>query len=188
MQNRVSAVELTEQIDEIVARKEALVAGLSQAQKSWRPSPGAWSILECLDHINQADAVCLRAMRVTFERDRHNASLPPRTFRLGYLARLLLYFVEPPYHIKTPAPHSLAPSASLSPETVETEFTRLHLDLRGFILEATRVDMGVLRFRPPMSPLIRLNLAEGCSLLAAHDRRHLWQAEKIKQHLSFPAS
>lgn len=188
MANRVSATELTEQIDEIAARKDTLVRGLNREQKSWRPQAGSWSILECLDHLNRADALYLRAMRVTFERDRHNASLPPKAFHLGYLARLMLHILEPPYRMKTPAPRSIVPSGNLDPEAVEAEFNRLHLDLRGFILEAGRVDMGALRFRSPMSSLIRLNLAEGCALIAAHNRRHLWQAEQVKQRPEFPAS
>jgi hypothetical protein len=46
--------------------------------------------------------------------------------------------------------------------------------------------MGSISFASPMASLLKLNLADGCVILLAHDRRHLWQAEKVRQHPSFP--
>lgn len=185
MGNSVTTTDLIDQIDTLVARKDALVLGLSPEQKSWSPHAGSWSILECLDHLNRTDTMYLRAMRVTFERDRHNASLPPKAFHLGFLGRLFIHYLEPPPRLKTPAPRSVVPPEGLNAAEVEKEFNRLHLDLRGFILEASRLDMGAIHFPSPMTSLLKLNLAEGCSIITAHDRRHLWQAEKVRRHPRF---
>lgn len=186
MGSTVTTTELIHQIDANVAHKDTLIAGLSPEQMSWRPETGRWSILECLDHLNRSDIMYLRGMRVVFERDRHNASLPPKAFRLGFLARQILRYLEPPPRLKMPAPRSVAPPPGLVPAEVETEFNRLHLDLRGFVLEASGVDMGAIHFPSPMSSLLKLNLAEGCAIIAAHDRRHLWQAGQVRNHPDFP--
>ncbi|MCC6262208.1 MAG: DinB family protein [Bryobacterales bacterium] len=188
MGSTVTTTELIHQIDAIVARKDSLIAGLNPEQLLWRPQPGRWSILECLDHLNRSDILYLRAMRVVFERDRHNASLPPKAFRLGFLGRQVIRYIEPPPRLRVPAPRSITPTGTLSPVEVEAEFRRLHLDLRGFVLEASGVDMGAIRFPSPISSLLKLNLAEGCSIITAHDRRHLWQAEHVRHHPRFPVS
>ncbi len=186
MGNTVTTTELTNQIDAIVARKDTLILGLNPEQKSWRTHAGSWSVIECLEHLNRTNAMYLRAMRVAFERDRHNTSLPPKAFRLGFLGRQFVRYLEPPVHLKTPAPRSVIPPEGLNDVEVETEFNRQHLELRGFILEAGRLDMGAIRFPSPMSALLKLNLAEGCSIITAHDRRHLWQAERVRNHPEFP--
>lgn len=188
MKNTVTATELKSQIDAIVAQKDALVAGLNANQKSWRPQDGAWSIAECLDHLNRTLTVYLRPMRVTFERERHSASLPPKGFRLGFLGRKFVQLLEPPYRLKVKAPKSVVPPSNIDPFEVEAEFNRLRLDLRGFLLEASGVDMGGIRFASPMASMLKLNLAEGCAIALAHDRRHLWQAENVRNHPLFPAS
>ncbi|MCC7340648.1 MAG: DinB family protein [Bryobacterales bacterium] len=188
MGSTVTTTELIQQIDAIVARKDALIAGLNSEQMSWRPQVGRWSILECLDHLNRSDIMYLRGMRVVFERERQNASLPPKAFRLGFLARQILHYLEPPPRLKMPAPRSVFPPEGLVPAGVVAEFNRFHLDLRGFVLDASGVDMGAIRFPSPMSSLLKLNLAEGCAIIAGHDRRHLWQAEQVRKHTHFPVS
>ena len=186
MGNTVTTTELVDQIDAVAARKDSLMEGLTQEQKTWHPQAGRWSILDCLEHLNRSDALYLRAMRVVFERDRHNASLPPKMFRLGFIARQMIRYLEPPPRFRMPAPQSIMPPAGLRPLEVESEFNRLHLELRGFVIEAGRVNMGAIHFASPISSLLKISLAEGCSILCAHDRRHLWQAEQIRSHRDFP--
>jgi hypothetical protein len=186
MSKTVTTAELTQQIDAVVARKDKLVEGLTSEQALWRPQPGSWSIAECLEHLNRTTTLYLKLMRVTFERERHNASLPPKAFRLGFLARRFARILEPPYRVRVKAPTAVVPQSSLDIVEVNAEFNRIQLDLRGFVLEASRVDMGSISFASPMASLLKLNLADGCVILLAHDRRHLWQAEKVRQHPSFP--
>ena len=186
MPKTVTTTELTQQIDAVVARKDSLLRGLSQTQALWRPQPGAWSIAECLDHLNRTSSMYLKLMRVTFERERYNASLPPKAFRLGYFVRKFASYLEPPYRVKVKAPQSVAPDSDLDLPQVNAEFDRLRLDLRGFVLEAGRVDMGAIAFSSPFASILKLNLAEAAVIMLAHDRRHLWQAENVRNHPAFP--
>ena len=125
-------------------------------------------------------------MRVAFERERHNASLPPKAFRVGILGGQFARFLDPPYRVKSKAPEGILPPSNLKKSEVEAEFYRIRLDLRGFLLEASRVDMGSIRFASPLAGILKLNLAEGCLIMAAHDRRHLWQAENVLKSPGFP--
>lgn len=186
MSRSVTTTELTTQIDAVVARMETLVRGLSQDSLAWRPRPDSWSIIECLDHLNRTVSIYLKSMRVAFERERHNASLPPKAFRVGIIGGQFARFLDPPYRVKSKAPQGILPPSNLKKSDVEAEFYRLRLELRGFLLEASRVDMGAIRFPSPLAGILKLNLAEGCLIMAAHDRRHLWQAENVRKDPSFP--
>src|SRR5215470_19064475 len=40
------------QFEQLADQAEALVAPLSEMQFTWKPSTTAWSIAECIDHLN----------------------------------------------------------------------------------------------------------------------------------------
>jgi hypothetical protein len=88
--------------------------------------------------------------------------------------------------VKVKAPQSVVPESQLDLSQVSVEFDRLRLDLRSFVAEAGRVDMGAIKFSSPFASILKLNLAEAAVIMLAHDRRHLWQAENVRQHPQFP--
>jgi hypothetical protein len=51
---------------------------------------------------------------------------------------------------------------------------------------AGRVDLARVKLESPASARVKLSLGETFALLAAHERRHLWQARQVKDHPSFP--
>jgi hypothetical protein len=54
--------ELQKLLDELDAADrdaKAVADGLSEQQGTWRPSPGAWSVAECLDHLAVSNRVYL---------------------------------------------------------------------------------------------------------------------------------
>jgi hypothetical protein len=38
-----------------------------------------------------------------------------------------------------------------------------------------------------LRPFVKMPLGARFALITAHDRRHLWQAEQVRNHASFPA-
>jgi hypothetical protein len=63
-----------------------------------------------------------------------------------------------------------------------------HDVVRQLITDAAEIDANRARFPNPFVPLIRFSVATGLFVIAAHDRRHLWQAEQVKQAPGFPSS
>jgi hypothetical protein len=54
--------------------------------------------------------------------------------------------------------------------------------------QANGLDLGRARVRTPVATWLRMSLGSGFALLAAHERRHLWQARRITQMPGFPSS
>jgi hypothetical protein len=52
--------------------------------------------------------------------------------------------------------------------------------------QANGVDLGRARVRAPVLSWIRIPLGSGFAAMAAHERRHLWQARRITQMAAFP--
>jgi hypothetical protein len=59
---------------------------------------------------------------------------------------------------------------------------------RQLILDAASIDVNRATFQSPFFRPSRVRVATGLRVIVAHNRRHLWQAEQVKQHPDFPAS
>src|SRR5262245_8019435 len=55
-------VRLTSELDAADARAIALLKGLTGAQLNWKPSPEAWSVGQCLEHLCLANEVYAEPM------------------------------------------------------------------------------------------------------------------------------
>lgn len=168
-------------------RATALASDLDHAAFNWRPGPGRWSIGQCLDHLNRtAGHYRDRLGRVMDEaRARHRLGDPP--FRHGWAGRLFLWYLEPPPRLRFPAPRVLRPGQQLEPGRTLAEFQRLQEELIQLVRRANGLDLGAVRFASPFFPLLRLSLGQGFAAVTAHERRHLYQAERIRRDPRFPA-
>jgi len=50
------------------------------------------------------------------------------------------------------------------------------------------LDFNRVRFRNPFVPLLRFTVGTGLMIINAHDRRHLWQAQRVKEFEGYPAA
>jgi hypothetical protein len=66
-------------------------------------------------------------------------------------------------------------------------FLRSQGDVRAVIHEGAGLDLNRIRFHNPFIGLLRFTVGAGFLIVAAHDRRHLWQAEQVRQSAGFPA-
>lgn len=164
---------------------QALVAGLSAEQGAWRPAAGSWSVAECLDHLANANRVYLDAMQEPAREARRRGRLRARPARPGWAGRLFVRSLEPPprWWSKLKAPRLIRPLQA--PPLAETlaSFMASQADVRAFLCAHGDLDLAAVRFPNPFVRGIRFNLASGLHVIAAHQRRHLWQAWGVRRAL-----
>jgi hypothetical protein len=167
------------------AQAQTLSGGLDEAALNWRPNSGkSWSVAQCLDHLTIMNAVYLKAMQEAVESNRDQ--LEPRKDPIqasGWLMRLVISYEEPPPKIKLPAPKKIAPPSKLA-STVISDFQALQKQLADFVREWGDADLGDLKVKDPLFPL-HLTVDTELLIIAAHNRRHLWQAENVKKNAEF---
>ena len=71
-------------------------------------------------------------------------------------------------------------------DAVMRNYHESHDLVRRLIVDAAEVDVNRATFQNPFIPLVRMRVATGLGILAAHDRRHLWQAEQVKLAPGYP--
>ena len=160
-----------------------LVAGLSGELGEWRADPGSWSVAHCLDHLATANRVYLAAMRPPAERARAEGRLRKRPAKPGAIGGLFVWQLEPPVTtwFKLRAPTKIRPQPSPRLRDAFEAFVAEQLEVLAFLHEHADLDLAGIRFPNPFVRGIRFSLATGLHVIAAHERRHLWQAWNVRR-------
>lgn len=162
-----------------------LIAGLTPEQGVWRPAPGAWSIAHCLDHLATANRVYLRAMEPSAANAlvrgsrRKRPALPGLIG--GWFVRSLDAPVRPRFKMKAPA--KIVPRESPALADAAAQFFATQDQMRVFLRKYADIDLAGVRFPNPFIRGVRFSLATGLHVIAAHDRRHVWQAWNVRKQL-----
>ena len=187
---RILHAELSEyrrQLREARADAEKLVEGLTDAQFNWSPAPGRWSIAECLDHLNSGWLVLPKLdHKIASATEKGLRGEGP--YRHPLLGRLYVRFVEPPPKIRFRAPKAYVPKPDQPLAAVAPRVFELEDELIRRVLAADGLDLGEIRMSSPITRKFRMSLGQWFAFLAAHERRHLWQAWQVRNHPAFPAA
>ena len=175
--------DLEDQLDKADQDARALVAGLTEERGAWRQVPGSWSVAECLDHLATANRVYVRAMREPAARARRDGRRRSRPARPGFVGRWFVRWLEPPVkpRLKSKAPPAIKPRASPPLADAYASFSASQDEVRAFLRAHADLDLASVRFPNPFIPGVRFSLATGLHVIPAHERRHLWQAWRVRR-------
>lgn len=185
---RILHAELSEyrrQLRDARADAEKLVEGLSDEQFNWRPAPDRWSIAECLDHLNNGWRVLEKLDHKIAKASEHGVR-GEGPYRHPLLGRLYVRFVEPPPKIRVRAPKAFVPKPDQPLAEVAPRFLELQDEIIRRVIAADGLDLGGVRMSSPITRRFKMSLGQWFAFLAAHERRHLWQAWQVRKHPDFP--
>lgn len=183
---------------------EALAGGLTEAQLRWRPEPERWSVGECLDHLVRTGEVYLDVLDGVIEEARLEGRTGAGPYRRSLVGRWLVRFLEPPPGLPVPAPLRVRPrlgsrregtdprapadgAANSGPRDPLGAFLALRPRYEECLRAADGLDLGRVRMSSPFVSFLRFDLGSAFRVVAAHERRHLWQARRVTEAEGFPA-
>jgi DinB superfamily len=175
--------------DLLTAEQQAfeIVAGLSHGQANWQPVRGrSWSIVQCLSHLARVNRLYAVAMYEAASRTDANGAGPSTQISPGWFGGWFIRSMEPPVRKKMKSPRKAIPISQSDPAEAVAEFVESHEPVRGVIEVASLLDLNRVRFKNPFVPLLRFTIGTGLLIINGHDRRHLWQASRVKEALGFP--
>lgn len=186
------AAELTaiqRQLTAVQKQARALVAAVSQEQMWRRPSPESWSVGECLAHLNIVGQLYLSTMQAAVDAGWAEGRVGSGPFQYSPFFRLFLWYEEPPprkrlipFKLGNAAPAMFAPPAQPN-EQVAEDFMTLQLELSALSEKADGLDLSRVKITSPAAERFRMSLLEAFGGTLAHERRHLWQAERAREAL-----
>ncbi len=180
-----SIAEIYEANDGARARLFRSVENLSEAERTFRPAPGKWSIAEVLEHVSLVESNVLRLLQIAL-RKADAAGGGDRPEGEPFAAVSIKEFVEQAATRKYQSPEAAIPtgSATVADSRARLEETRAALDsLRPLVerLDCTRM----LYPHPAFGPL---NIYQWLAFIGVHQSRHRQQIEALKETLNAPAN
>jgi hypothetical protein len=165
----------------IAADARSIVDGLDEARGTWRPAPDSWSVAECFDHLAIGARLYVQAMEPSARQAAERGSRRTRPVQPGLFGGWFARSLEPPVktRIKMRAPRAIRPRPSPPLASAYADFVKAHEDLAAFMQRYRDIELASVRFPNPFIKGLRFSLATGLHVLAAHDRRHLWQARNV---------
>lgn len=174
---------LREAFTAIRSDAERLVAGLDTGQFNLAPAAGRWSIAQCLVHLNLVDGPDLEPMARAIAEGRRKGMTGAGVFRYGPITSWFVRLLEPESKFKAKSPRAFVPSSNEDPETALGEFVRIQNRLGELLVEANGLDLVRVKTPTPVASWVKVSLGQRFRMIAAHDRRHLQQAWRVRETL-----
>jgi hypothetical protein len=177
---------MLDQIVGIKAEGQAVAAGLSDDQLNWHPAPGRWSIADCLQHLNVGVTTALPAFDRAIADGRAKNQTGTGPFHYGWFSRMMVWSMEAPPKFRMRAPRLIRVPANARYRGTEVvqEFVRVRDQLAERVRQADGLDLARVRTISPVNRLVRMPLGAYVDFMLAHDRRHVWQAHQVRNHLA----
>ena len=176
--------EIKSQLDAASQKAISLVDGLSFEHLNQRPQHEQWSIAECLVHLNLSSEAEIE------EIDRVLAQTPPgkarveNPLKMDLLGRFLKWTLEPPpmFFSKMKTTEPFQPLEVEPVGDVLPAFLAWQDELKKRVdASAAALPLDRVKIASPFDRRFKYNLFSFFHILLAHERRHLWQAERVKE-------
>lgn len=176
---RSNRTGVQDQLRTAIRRAKMLVEGVDRDRLTRRPDEGSWSAVECIDHLNEIARLYLPEFAETIERARLDGMLARSGMaKRTLIGRIVVWTQEPPVRIRMKTFGPIQPARDLDPDAVIEDFETLHEELIVRINEAADLDWKRIRMKSLLDSRLTLCLGDWFHFIAAHARRHLWQAEQ----------
>ena len=178
--------EFRQQFEQIAADADALVTPLDEAQFVWKPAPTLWSIAECLEHMNATARSYLPAIDEGIADAIRHGAYAEGPFQYNLVGRLFSRLMEPPARLRLRASVDKQPGPQRPKRETLAGFRAYQVQYIDRLRQANGIDLSRSCVRSPIASWIRIPLGSAFASMAAHERRHLWQARRITQAEGFP--
>ena len=174
------------QFERLAEDADALVAPLSDAQFTWRPAADAWSVADCIEHLNVVARLYLPSLDAGIADAIRRGMYAGGPFAYNWIGRFFVYMLEPPSKLKTRTPAAFRPASGRSRHEIMAAFRAYQVQFIDRLRQANGLDLARARVLSPAGRWIRIPLGSAFAMMAAHERRHLWQARKVTFEAGFP--
>ncbi len=175
------STRLISEIDAADRCAKELVSSLTVDQLNWQSARGSWSVGQCLEHLCMTNEAYLPAIAAALA---GKGAASVEEIAPGWFGRWFIRsYIEPsPQTKRASAPKKIAPGSRVELSVLD-RFLSNNQAARELIRRAGAHDVNRIRFKNPFIPGIRFTVGTGLQIICSHERRHLLQADRVKQSL-----
>lgn len=171
--------------EEMQRRLHRLAESIPEERWNVRTLPAAWSVAECVAHLNLTSQAYLPLLRDAVDRARDLGGRAPSRYRLDLVGRIIALAAGPLPHLgrlrfgRSRTAPAFVPSGVLPREHLLAEFDRLQAAQIAFARDADGLPLDRVKIASPFDARARYNLYACFLILPRHQQRHLEQAERV---------
>jgi len=166
------------ELNDATQRARTLVDNTPARLFTVRPSLTQWSAAECLAHLSVTTEMFLPVLRKAVDEARARHLTSNGTPSMGVVARILRWFLEPPVRARIKTTTAFVPRSVRAKSEALAEFSALQTQLVNLLRSTQDVAIGKVKIISPFDSRVKYNVYSAFLIVAAHQRRHLWQAEQ----------
>lgn len=143
---------------------------------TWRPSPSAWNILECLEHLNLYGEYYLPLMERGIK---HSVTKPTKTVKSSFLGRYFSKSMLPKVKLnKMKTFKDKNPIHKHLNKEVIDKFIHQQTQLLELLNASRNSDLNKIKIPISIAKFIRLSLADTFQFVINHNLRHMEQIKR----------
>jgi hypothetical protein len=178
--------DLRTQFESLSAQGDALVAALNDVQFTWQPQPAIWSVAQCIEHLNVTARLYLPKLDEAIADAIRRGVYGEGPFTYNWIGRFAVRSMEPPVRMRMRTPKTFQPPPSRTRHEIMAAFRAYQVQFVDRLRQANGLDLARAKVSSPASKWLRVPLGSGFALMTAHERRHLWQAQRVTMAPDFP--
>jgi hypothetical protein len=163
--------------DAVTQAVRALAAGVDDVTFARKPSPDRWSAAECVEHLTLSNRLYYDMIRDGLAQAR---LMPPHPgpHRRRWLGRLLAWSLEPGHGGKSRTIPATVPRVAVGTKGVVGDYIESQHVIASFVRESSGLDLRRIVITSPFLKYLKYDLYSLYTIIAAHGRRHLAQAQR----------
>ncbi|UOQ68648.1 DinB family protein [Hymenobacter volaticus] len=172
--------QLTETTRQLISTVQTELEPLELSQLNQQPAPNAWSVLECLEHLNRYS----RYYNPRLAQALTHASTATQT-EVGYswLGRKFVAMMAPSNNKKAKTLKRMNPIGSCLGREVLLEFQQHQQHVLELLAQAQHANLNHKVVPVEFFPLLKMRLGEALEFVLVHEQRHMQQALRVKASL-----
>jgi len=170
--------ELQSQFQQICDRASKIMSGVEPAVLLRHPKPECWSAADCLAHLNLSVDPYFPLWAQSFQRASRLEQDQRNSHRLDFWGRILVWALEPPPRFRFPTSANFKPLITGPAEQILADFLQRQQRILETLKSAGGFDVDRIKIASPFDARVRYSIWSSFCVTAAHERRHLGQAER----------
>ncbi len=170
--------KVRQELLENTERLGRLAGSLDDTGWGRRAANGGWSPAECAMHLNTTSNALVPILNAALDGAKEYCECSSRHPRFDPVGWLLLKSIEPPYRLRMKTPPTFVPSAIAPKHEVLERWEDSQASIIATLERGDAYPLGNIFIRSPFEARMKYSVYSAFRIIAAHQRRHLWQAER----------
>jgi len=175
-----SLAAVRDELDETTKRMHRLLDTMDEPTWGRSPESGKWSVARCIEHLNLTSRAYVPVLQAAFwDARKRGVMAKDPSYRMDLWGWLLLKSVDERARFKMKTPEPFVPPTIEPKEKVIREYDELQNELVALLEDSADLALGKIVITSPFNANIKYNAYSAYRIIAAHQRRHLGQAEHV---------